>query len=55
VGKIAAAANVKLLVLSHLVPGDIEVTDDQWIAGVRKHFSGKVMVAKDLMELKLPV
>ena len=55
VGKIAAAANVKLLVLSHLVPGDIAVTDDQWIAGVRKNFSGKVIVAKDLMELKLPV
>jgi ribonuclease BN (tRNA processing enzyme) len=34
VGKIAAAAGVKRLVLSHLVPGDIDVTDDQWIAGV---------------------
>jgi ribonuclease BN (tRNA processing enzyme) len=55
VGKIAAAANVKLLVLSHLVPGDIAVTDEQWISGVRQNFSGKVIVAKDLMELKLPV
>ncbi|HWG68864.1 MAG TPA: hypothetical protein VN692_05530, partial [Steroidobacteraceae bacterium] len=55
VGKIAAAAGVKLLVLSHLVPGDIEVTDEQWIAAVRQNYSGKVMVAKDLMQLLLPV
>jgi ribonuclease BN (tRNA processing enzyme) len=55
VGKIAAAAGVKRLVLSHLVPGDIDVTDDQWIAGVRKSYSGQVIVAKDLMELALPI
>lgn len=55
VGKIAAAASVKLLVLSHLVPGDIDVTDDQWIAAVRENYSGNVTVAKDLMELTLPV
>jgi ribonuclease BN (tRNA processing enzyme) len=55
VGKIAAAAGVKLLVLSHLVPGDIDVTDDQWIGAVRENYSGKVMVAKDLMELQLAV
>ena len=55
VGRIAAAAGVKLLVLSHLVPGDIEVTDDQWIAAVRESYAGKVIIAKDLMELALPV
>lgn len=55
VGKIASAAGVKLLVLSHLVPGDIDVTDDQWIAAVRENYSGRVSVAKDLMELVLPV
>jgi ribonuclease BN (tRNA processing enzyme) len=49
VGKIAAAASVKLLVLSHLVVGEIDVTDDQWIAG-RENYSGKVTVAKDLMD-----
>jgi len=54
VGKIASAAGVKLLVLSHLVPGDIEVSDDQWIAAVRENYTGKVIVAKDLMELALP-
>jgi ribonuclease BN (tRNA processing enzyme) len=55
VGKIAAAAGVKRLVLSHLVPGDIDVTDEQWIAGVRRSYSGQVIVAKDLMELALPI
>jgi ribonuclease BN (tRNA processing enzyme) len=55
VGKIAAAAGVKLLVLSHLVPGDIDVTDDLWLAGVRENYSGKVIVARDLMELPLPL
>jgi len=46
---------VKLLVLSHLVPGDIDVTDDQWIAAVRENYLGKVSIAKDLMELALRV
>jgi len=55
VGRIAAAAGVKRLVLSHLVPGDIDVTDEQWIAGVRRSYSGQVIVAKDLMELALPI
>ncbi|QQO20608.1 MBL fold metallo-hydrolase [Bradyrhizobium diazoefficiens] len=55
VGKIATAAGVKLLVLSHLVPGDIDVTDEQWISAVRENYSGKVSIAKDLMELTLPV
>jgi len=55
VGRIAAAAGVKVLVLSHLVPGDLDVTDDTWTEGVKKNFSGKIVVARDLMELKLPV
>jgi ribonuclease BN (tRNA processing enzyme) len=56
VGRIAAAAGVKVLVLSHFVPGDDpEVTDEDWISGVRKNFSGKIIVAKDLMQLALPV
>jgi ribonuclease BN (tRNA processing enzyme) len=55
VGKIAAAAGVKVLVLSHLVPGDLDVTDDTWTEAVKKDFSGRIIVARDLMELKLPV
>ncbi|HXQ04006.1 MAG TPA: MBL fold metallo-hydrolase [Bradyrhizobium sp.] len=55
VGKIAAAAGVKVLVLSHLVPGDLDVTDDTWTEDVKKNFSGKIVVARDLMQLTLPV
>ena len=56
VGRIAAAAGVKALVLSHFVPGDDpEVTDEDWTRDVKKNYSGRIVVAKDLMELKLPV
>jgi ribonuclease BN (tRNA processing enzyme) len=56
VGRIAAAAGVKVLVLSHLVPGDDPmITDDDWMEGVQKNFSGRIVVAKDLMQLPLPV
>ena len=52
VGKIAAQAEVKTLVLSHFVPGDDpSITDEQWSAGVRKHFKGRVVVGKDLLEI----
>lgn len=52
VGKIAAAAGVKTLVLSHFVPGDDKtITDEQWSAGVRKYFKGQVVVGKDLLEI----
>jgi ribonuclease BN (tRNA processing enzyme) len=52
VGKIATQAGVKTLVLSHLVPGDDpSITDEQWAEGVRKHFSGRIIVGKDLMEI----
>ncbi len=52
VGQIAAAANVKKLVLSHLVPGDDPaITDQMWITGARQHFRGEIVVARDLMPL----
>lgn len=56
VGRIAAAAGVKVLVLSHFVPGDDpQVTDDDWTRDVRTNFKGRIIVAKDLMQLPLPV
>ncbi|WP_028225088.1 MBL fold metallo-hydrolase [Paraburkholderia ferrariae] len=52
VGKIATAAGVKTLVLSHFVPGgDPSITDDMWVADVRKDFAGQIVVGKDLMVL----
>jgi ribonuclease BN (tRNA processing enzyme) len=52
VGKIAAQARVKTLVLTHFVPGDdASITDAQWAEGVRAYFKGQVIVGKDLMEI----
>jgi ribonuclease BN (tRNA processing enzyme) len=51
-GRIAAAAGVKTLVLSHLVPpDDPEVTDQMWIEAAQAHFRGKVVLGRDLMVL----
>ena len=51
-GKVAAAAGVKTLVLSHIVPpDDPSITERMWIDAAKKHFSGTVIVGKDLMEL----
>jgi ribonuclease BN (tRNA processing enzyme) len=49
IGKMAASANVKTVVLSHLThkaDGDYTL----WAEEVKKHFSGPVLVAKDLTE-----
>jgi ribonuclease BN (tRNA processing enzyme) len=52
VGKIAARAGVKTLVLSHFVPGDdAAITDEQWAEGARRYFKGEIIVGKDLMEI----
>lgn len=48
----AAEAGVKTLVLSHLVPADDPlVTDEMWLEAARPHFSGHIIVARDLMEV----
>jgi ribonuclease BN (tRNA processing enzyme) len=52
IGKIATKAGVRTVVLSHLVPGDDpSITDEMWAADVRRHFSGDVIVGKDLIEI----
>jgi ribonuclease BN (tRNA processing enzyme) len=54
VGRIATEAGVKTLVLSHFVPADApDVTGQQWIDGVRETWKGDLVLAKDLMEIKL--
>jgi ribonuclease BN (tRNA processing enzyme) len=51
-GRIAQAAGVKTLVLSHFVPpDDPEVTDDMWAEAARAHFRGSVIVGRDLLEV----
>jgi ribonuclease BN (tRNA processing enzyme) len=51
-GRVAQAAGVKTLVLSHLVPAeDPAITDDMWLEAAGRHFRGRVVVGRDLMEL----
>jgi len=51
-GRVATAAGVKTLVLSHLVPADDPtVTEQTWLDAVRPHFKGQIIVARDLMEI----
>jgi ribonuclease BN (tRNA processing enzyme) len=51
-GRVAQAAGVKTLVLSHFVPADDPaVTDQMWSDAARTHFRGTVVVGKDLMEV----
>jgi len=50
IGMLATQAGVKTVVLSHLTRR-VETTDyEPWAEEVRKHFSGEVVVAEDLME-----
>jgi ribonuclease BN (tRNA processing enzyme) len=51
VGRVAAAAGVRTVVLSHLVPAGPQATDAMWIEGVRRHFSGEIIVGRDMMEV----
>ena len=48
-GRIAAEAGVKTLVLSHLLPGDMNIDDSVWIGEARLHFSGEIVVGRDKM------
>ena len=51
-GRVAQAAGVKTLVLSHLVPpDDPEVTEQMWLDAARAHFRGEVIVGRDLLEI----
>jgi ribonuclease BN (tRNA processing enzyme) len=52
VGRVAAAAGVRMVVLTHFVPNDeVGISDEAWTAGVRKHFRGPVLAGRDLQEL----
>jgi ribonuclease BN (tRNA processing enzyme) len=55
-GRMAAEAGVRMLVLTHLLPGGTPqrggaLPDASYIDAVRKHFSGEVVVGRDQMRL----
>jgi len=51
VGRVAQQAGVKTLVLSHLTPGIDGIPDTDWRGQAAKHFTGEIIVARDLMVL----
>lgn len=53
VGKVAADAGARRLVLTHFIPGDDALADEHWINGARANFDGEVIVGHDLLELRL--
>jgi ribonuclease BN (tRNA processing enzyme) len=53
VGAIAKRAGVRTLVLSHLVPGDADLHEDEWEERVRTHFDGEIVCGVDLDEFAL--
>lgn len=52
IGRLATAAGVGQVVLSHLAPGSDELPDAAYGDGVRQFYSGPVTVAQDLMEFR---
>jgi len=51
VGKMAAAAHVKAVVLTHFTPDEDRPTDaSSFTKGVRKYYSGPVIAGRDLLE-----
>lgn len=55
IGKMAAAAGFKMVVLTHSVPGlDDEVTAASYVKGIDTYFHGPVYAGRDLDEFFLP-
>ena len=53
VGRVAADAGVRRLVLTHFIPGDDVLDDEHWTKGAQVGFGGQVIVGHDLLELTL--
>jgi ribonuclease BN (tRNA processing enzyme) len=55
VGKMAQAAGVKVVILTHFSPGaDGEADASAYTAGVQRYFKGTVIAGRDLFEYDLP-
>ena len=52
-GQTAARGGVKTLVLNHCVPAPAPGTEDEWIAEANAHFTGKVLIANDLLRISV--
>lgn len=52
-GKIAHAAGVARLVVTHFIPGDDTLAEAHWRRGLAGDFDGEVIVGRDLLEIAL--
>jgi ribonuclease BN (tRNA processing enzyme) len=52
IGKLAARAHVKAVILNHIVA--LKFTDEDLLAGVKRYYSGPVFVGRDMMRYTLP-
>ncbi len=51
-GRMASEAGVKTLVLNHVIPGALmNLPDEAYFEGIRRHYDGEVIVGKDQMVL----
>lgn len=53
VGSVAAAAGVRKLVLSHLIPSSADIEDHHWVDLARETFDGEIVVGRDLMTIDI--
>ncbi|MEM9715130.1 MAG: MBL fold metallo-hydrolase [Pseudomonadota bacterium] len=54
VGRIAAEANVKHLAITHMVPdSDPEITEQDWITEIRRHYQGNITIGTDGITITL--
>jgi len=53
VGRVAAEAGARRLVLTHFIPGDDALPDEHWIEGTAGSFDGEVIVGSDVLEISL--
>jgi ribonuclease BN (tRNA processing enzyme) len=53
VGRLAQEAGVRTLVLTHFVPSEPtgNIADDEWMNAASKHFRGRIVLGRDLMEI----
>lgn len=51
IGRVAQEAGVKTLVVSHLVPSEGGVSEEEWIGPAQQTFDGTVLLAQDFISL----
>jgi ribonuclease BN (tRNA processing enzyme) len=54
VGRVAAAAGVKKLVLSHFIPAeDAKIQESDWVRPIRRHYAGPIVLGTDLLSVEI--